>query len=210
MGPFTHPHISCVDATMFSMNVPFIFYQLIHHGKTYVDGALANPYPIDYFDDQQTNILGIYMRTIHNQKSTPILPSPKPGTIIQRINDSNKASIPITTYYLKIVYSLMDQRRNNIIQSASEKCKHVCLETHTTDTMGFTTTIDDKAHMLVEGFNQGKVFLNQLYYGNYEPPKIPPKLRYEYPPYYLLEDAESNPESNPEESIQILSAMNSE
>ena len=56
MGPFSHPNVSCVDATMFSMNIPFIFYQLIYQGKTYVDGALANPYPVDYFDDGNTNI----------------------------------------------------------------------------------------------------------------------------------------------------------
>jgi predicted acylesterase/phospholipase RssA len=210
MGPFSHPHTSCVDATMFSMNIPFVFYQLVYQGKTYVDGALANPYPIDYFDDGKTDILGIYMRTVHN-KPSPVLSTPKPGMIIQRVSDTTKASIPITTYYLKIVYSLMDQRRNNIIQSASDRCKHVCLESQNTDTIGFTITIDDKAHMLVEGFNQGKTFLNQLYHGTYEPPKIPPKLKYEYPPYYFLEDALDQPRevSDPNEPIQVLSAMNS-
>ena len=29
MGPFTHPRISCVDATMFSINIPFFFFQLL-------------------------------------------------------------------------------------------------------------------------------------------------------------------------------------
>lgn len=202
MGPFSHPHISCVDATMFSMNIPFVFYQLIHQGKTYVDGALANPYPIDYFDDGETNILGIYMRTVHKHVA-PVMPTLKPGAIIQRVGDAPKPSIPISTYYLKIVNSLMDQRRNNIIQTASDRCKHICLETQTNDTIGLTTTIDDKAHMLVEGFNQGKTFLSQLYHGTYEPPKVPPILRYSYPPYYFLEN-EDVPEP-----VQVLSAMTS-
>ena len=47
MNPFTHGDVSCVDAVLYSMNIPFLFYQLIYQGKIYVDGAFANPYPVD-------------------------------------------------------------------------------------------------------------------------------------------------------------------
>lgn len=167
MTPFTHPSMSCVDATMFSMNIPFIFYQLIYKHKIYVDGALANPYPIDFFDDGKTNILGVYMKTIHKK-------------------DLHSESLPISTYCLKIFHSLMDHRRNHIIQLSSNLCKHVCLECDNVDTTGSSLDIDEKVQMLVDGFNRGKKFLYQLQSNTYVGPKIPPHLYYSYPPYDII------------------------
>jgi len=199
MNPFTHPDVSCVDATMFSMNIPFVFYQLIYHGKTYVDGALANPYPVDYFDDGNTNILGIYMKTLHTKSSVPNIISQ--GQIIQKIDDSSEQSLstPLTIglYSMKIVHSLLNQRRNSIIQRSSQCCKHVCLASKSTNTIGYGLTIDDKVSMLVEGFNEGKNFLIQLQSNTYVHPNIPAKMSYTYPVYY--EDMTH---------INVLEAMN--
>lgn len=220
LNPFSNPDISCVDATMFSMNIPFVFYQLVYRGKTYVDGALANPYPVDYFDDGKTNILGIYMKTIHSKNTTPVT-THLPGTIVQKVEDSS-STIPIGAYSLKIIHSLMDHRRNQIIQQSSDKCKHVCLETKTTDTIGYTVTTDDKALMLVEGFNEGKSFLDQLQSGTYSGPTIPQVQKYKYPTYYMSlqpdspldyiggESTESTKLSEShDENIEILSSMSS-
>ena len=182
MGPSTHPDISCVDAAMFSMNIPFIFYQIIYNGKTYVDGILANPYPIDHFDDGTTNILGIYLK-----------------------NDSVQASsMPIGSYVQKIVHSLTNMMRINIIQASSSHCKHVCLKTKNVDVMGYSVTLQDKALMLVEGFNEGKTFIFELRSNTYIGPKIPTKLPYVYPPYYLIED---DPHEIDYTNVEILSDM---
>ena len=210
MGPFTHPNVSCVDATMFSMNIPFVFYQLVYHGKTYVDGALANPYPVDFFDDGNTNILGIYMKTIHPKNIQPTASS-RPGTIIQHI-ENTVAPLSIGAYSLKIVHSLMDQRRNNIIQHSSSRCRHICLETKTTDTMGSNVNIEERAHMLVEGFNDGKKFLSQLITDTYIGPKIPAKLSYVYPVYYMMGDSDGTVDIiddavGTSENSSILAAM---
>jgi predicted acylesterase/phospholipase RssA len=195
MNPFDNPDVSCVDAAMFSMNIPFIFYQLIHRGKILVDGALANPYPVDYFDDGRTNILGIYMKTA-SVRSDPV-PHP-PGVIVQRLDDPS-GSVPLASYPLKIIHSLMDHRRNHIIQNTSAYCKHVCLEVtigHGVDTLGLESSMDDKAKMLVEGFNEGKAFLAQLQAGTYVGPKIPEKLQYNYPPYFMMGENEA-PQTDP-------------
>jgi predicted acylesterase/phospholipase RssA len=162
MGPFTHPDISCVDATMFSMNIPFIFYQIIYNGKTYVDGILANPYPIDYFDNGETNILGIYLKNDVSQPTS------------------------LSAYLQKIVHSLTNMMRTNIIQAASTCCKHVRLKTKNVDVMGYGVSIQDKALMLVEGFNEGKDFLDHI--GDEAVPHVREKLRYTYPPYYYGDD----------------------
>jgi predicted acylesterase/phospholipase RssA/Txe/YoeB family toxin of Txe-Axe toxin-antitoxin module len=208
MDPFTHPDVSCVDATMFSMNIPFLFYQLVYRGKIYVDGALANPYPVDYFDDGNTNILGIYMKTSNTGSPSPVYHH-VPGTIIQKI-DEPSVQISMGTYALKVIHSLMDQRRNHIIQNSSVRCKHVCLQTTIIDSVGYSVTIEDKALMLVEGFNEGKDFISQIKNNAYKGPKIPDKLKYKYPTYYMYEYEESEIEdSRNDDHIEILKAMNS-
>jgi predicted acylesterase/phospholipase RssA len=178
MSPFTHPNISCVDATMFSMNIPFIFYQLIHNGKTYVDGALANPYPIDFFDDGETNILGIYMKSSLRKNTL------NKGEIIHKIEKEPNLSIP--TYSFRIINSLMDQRRYNIIQDSSPKCIHICLDTQKEDPTGYKIDIKDKANMLIEGYNEGVLFRKKIKNNTYTQPTIPPKIKYTYPEKNLI------------------------
>jgi predicted acylesterase/phospholipase RssA len=206
MDPFTYPHVSCVDATMFSMNIPFVFYQLIYNGKTYVDGALANPYPIDYFDDGATNILGIYIKS--NLNKTPAVPDQRPRpAILQRISEASLAPgpIPMGIYSYKIVHSLMDQRRNHILRDASDKCRHVCLETgDTIDPLGYEIKVEEKAQMLVEGFNQGKEFISEIRAGTYRGPPIRPKPVYAYPPHYVMDETPPDPE------ISVMDVINTD
>jgi len=201
LNPFQNPDISCVDATMFSMNVPFIFYQLVHRGKTYVDGALTNPYPVDYFDDGKTNILGIYMKTAQ-LRNPPVQQSP--GTIVQRIDDVI-GPLPVGAYSFKIIHSLLDHRYYSIVQHASDRCKHVCLEVITDDPLGYNATPESKAAMLVEGFNEGKAFLTQIQNNIYKGPRVPEQLHHTYPPYFMMgDDVESQ---TSEETDDIISEM---
>ena len=185
MGPFNYPDVSCIDAAMFSMNIPFIFYRLVHDGKIYVDGALANPYPVDYFDDGNTDILGIYVKTVY-----PVsLPIPTAATIatprnivarVAAVDDATKISH--VTYLLKIIDHLLDRGRTKVIRSVSAKCRHVCLQT--TISVGIGATQDIKAQMLIEGFSRGKEFLEQIANNNYIPPVIEPQSHYDYPVYW--------------------------
>ena len=58
----THPNIKCTYAAILSSNIPGFFQPVFYEGSRYVDGAFANPYPIDYFkDDLSIEILGIYI-----------------------------------------------------------------------------------------------------------------------------------------------------
>lgn len=138
MNPFTHPELSCVDAVMFSVNIPFVFYQLSHEGKVCVDGGLGNPYPVDYFDDGERKILGVYMKTIRSS----LIGS-------------------TSTYFHKIVNSAIEERRNDIIRASSDKCLHIRLEVLTSGT--FSMTIQEKTAILIEGVNQGQEFLDGKY-----------------------------------------------
>jgi predicted acylesterase/phospholipase RssA len=165
MGPSTHPDISCVDAVMFSMNIPFVFYQLIYMGKTYVDGALCNPYPVDYFDDGRTKILGIYMKAKNTTQFT---------------NDA----LTTVDYTNKIVHSLMDQMYIKSVERSSDNCRHICLDAVGTETIGLGMKMEDKARLLIEGYNEGKEFIRSIQ----ERSALPPKQsiqKYVYPEYYM-------------------------
>jgi predicted acylesterase/phospholipase RssA len=163
IGPFTHGQVSCVDAVMYSMNVPFLYYQLIDKaGKNYVDGILASPYPVDHFDNNTTPILGIYIKTIY-------------GT--------NNANLDFSSYMHKIYETAMNQRVINIVNKSSNFCKHVSLSTKQIDSIGINISIEDRAQMLVDGYNEGKQFINNLN----NPTIVKNCQLYQYPPYYLFD-----------------------
>ena len=175
MTPFSHPTMSCVDAVMFSMNVPFVFYQIIHRGKTFVDGALANPYPVDFFDDGNTNILGIYMKSVDGREKITHY-----NSLISQIERPNDKNLTFATYAYKVIHALMEHRRIDILARSSDRCRHVCLQTKVFDILGYSVTLEEKATMLVEGFNEGVEFLDK----DYEEPNIRSQKKYNYPPYY--------------------------
>jgi predicted acylesterase/phospholipase RssA len=160
MDPFTYPDMSCIDAAMFSLNIPFI-YQLIYQGKTYIDGSLANPYPVNYFDNNNTNILGISMKILYSNHDTK-------------------------SYSSRIIYLILNQRRNHMMSLTSDKCRHICMDAINSN----NRTTHEKAQLLVDGYNDGKIFLEQL--KNTSTHKINDIKKFIYPPHYLLED-EKNP-----------------
>lgn len=176
MSPFSHPNISCVDVALFSINIPFIFYELMFQGKHYVDGALGNPYPIEYFDNTTTNILGLYTTSINSG------------------NDSDQLS-PIE-YSWKIINSLIDHRTMEAVKNTSPACKNICLSSGICDILGYTLTIEDKAHMLVEGFNEGQRFIESLRSNSVipDPPNV--QHKYIYPRYYMIEPYDQIPIPN--------------
>ena len=196
MDPSVTPNLNILDAVLRTINIPFLMQQLVQDGKTYVDGALANPYPVDYFDDGNTNILGIYLKTVHNDTvsvsgmSVEGSISPRGGmdqTISENTPNVSQHTGSIlqntTSVYLqKIFQSAMDQRRISIIQNCSVRVKHAPLECVPRDALGIMTGIDAKGQMLSEGYTYGQRWVEQLKSNQYVSPAVPKRPRYSYPP----------------------------
>lgn len=168
MTPFTHGNICCIDAVMYSMNIPFVFYKLIRNHKTYVDGALANPYPVDFFDNGEENILGIFMSNLEEEEKK----------IITKIKED---VLTFMEYAGKILTSLLLQRRNSIIKRCSDKCRHVHLIYDSKDMVSVFCSEKEKIKMLVKGYNAGKDFLKM----DYQDFPLLKEEKYEYPVYEL-------------------------
>lgn len=154
----TAPDFSCVEAVMLSMNIPILFYKLLYKGDVCVDGALGNPYPVDYLDDGHTNILGLYIREMFERKETEVVPS---IVTISSEGKSNSVGLPFTVYMSKVIQSTATQYRSMILKHCSKKCKHIELQTKIIDTIGLSTTIKDKYDMLLIGEKAARDFIAQ-------------------------------------------------
>ncbi len=135
----TDPSLSCLDAIMLSGNMPGAFPKMKYRGSYCTDGFFGNPYPIDYYDDGKTNILGIYIST---------------DTSSLGDRDSYK------WYISKLFYANMIQHRKKIIKHTSNKCKHLKL----TADIGINLSIDnkDRGKMLAKGWELAKSFHKSL------------------------------------------------
>ena len=64
LSHYNSPTLSLIEGVMMSCNIPGLFYQISHNNYVYMDGALGNPYPVDYLDDGKLKILGIYIEEV--------------------------------------------------------------------------------------------------------------------------------------------------
>lgn len=55
----TNPNLLASEAALMSANIPFMFTPIEFNGMQIIDGALTNPFPLDYIDNEKRSILGI-------------------------------------------------------------------------------------------------------------------------------------------------------
>ena len=59
LGPDTHPDLPCIVAVRMSASIPFVFSPYVYRGESYVDGAVGINFPINAWDGDGSEILGI-------------------------------------------------------------------------------------------------------------------------------------------------------
>ena len=57
----TYPNMKIIDAVRISISIPVFFTPVIFEGKTYVDGACIDNFPIHLFKNEQERVIGIYV-----------------------------------------------------------------------------------------------------------------------------------------------------
>jgi len=57
----THPDLNCIDAVLMSASIPLVFPEFRYNNHLYIDGGLADNFPISYYDNSINKILGIYI-----------------------------------------------------------------------------------------------------------------------------------------------------
>lgn len=75
LSHLTYPDMSCVDAVMYSCNLPFIFHKLEPYapGKEFIDGGFGDNFPLSHVDLPDKVILGINTPMTHQSDISPVL-----------------------------------------------------------------------------------------------------------------------------------------
>lgn len=70
----THPNMSVIKAIRASCSIPYLFNPVKMNDQVYIDGALYNNFPVNYFKDNRLkDILGINIVQKNYQKTTDII-----------------------------------------------------------------------------------------------------------------------------------------
>lgn len=128
------PDLSCVEAALFSMNIPFLFQKLNYQGCLMVDGALTDPCPVLYKDDKERDILAISLT-------------------------SYQAGEGLLKYFNMVIQAPMSRLKQLSLEKMSNRCRHIDIECPTLDTLGFSLDAKAKAELLVLGYKKGEEFL---------------------------------------------------
>jgi predicted acylesterase/phospholipase RssA len=134
-----NPNLTAIYAILMSSAIPAIFHQRIYNGDEYCDGALSNPCPANYFDNGKDNVLAIY---IDSYISTSI-------------------SNPLLSLYDCINLN-MNEYKKLIQKHCSNKVKFLDIKTDINDIIGISLTNQMRNKMILIGYNEGKIFYNNL------------------------------------------------
>lgn len=93
----TTPDMPLYMAVRISISIPFYFKSVLYNDCYYIDGAFINNYPIDYFDDDIDNTLGIIFTNTDMNPATNNL-----GTYMYKVTT---CVMSIMQNYLKVKYS---------------------------------------------------------------------------------------------------------
>ena len=128
----TYPDLNCITAVIMSMTIPGIFEKMEYKGCLYVDGALANPYPINYVDDGKRDVLGVC------------------------INMKRQGSITKTEYFCRAAMVSMDTIKEMLKAGASDKCKTINIMSHSLSLIDIGDTFEQRVTMFYEGMDTGR------------------------------------------------------
>jgi predicted acylesterase/phospholipase RssA len=124
-----------IDATIVSMALPGIFYKALWKGMHCGDGALGDPYPVLYFDDGYTPVLGLYIEQPPHGTSDPL------------------------SYINSVIESGVYSGRGLVIDVSSPMVRHLPVICTNQDTLGLTHGAKEKALMVYEGLHQAQRWL---------------------------------------------------
>lgn len=137
----SNPDINCVTAIRMSCNIPLIFNKFVYNHCEYIDGAICDIFPVNFFNNPEYKIIGI---VISNQMLYE-----KETTIIQYIH--NLFFIPIREA-LKNTLDSIDMEKHIIIHINDEKIQSWNFESKTPAIL----------NMFSDGFSECSSIINVL------------------------------------------------
>jgi hypothetical protein len=110
-----------------------------YKNKLYADGAIINPFPIEKFDNQKTDILTIYLGETYINPQTSLL-----------------------NYLLKIIKLVSEKEKQKMMLNQSDRCKIIDLLDDSREPLGLKLSFEKKTHMILKGYMTTYQFIDKL------------------------------------------------
>lgn len=148
----TSPNVLITEGAIWSANIPGVFPPVKIDGMAIVDGALTNPFPINYIDkgDDGPRILGL---AVYGESE----------------DDTNS----IISYIIGCMMTSIDQLQRKSVHQASKSCHIIELHIIDHDVLDPSDAHGAKTGMFFRGMKDAKVFLKALKSSKKRQPKLP-------------------------------------
>lgn len=127
------PNDPIITILCMSCSIPFLFEPYKYKGMEYNDGAMYDSYPISLVDNGTIKILGLY--------------------IDDEVDDNPVSKINA------ILTGMLDGKRNDSIEKASDQCKHICIYSNFLDTTGISLDVNKKVILMASGDTSATLWL---------------------------------------------------
>ncbi len=143
-----HPNLSATLAVAASIGVPGVLPRVEYEDDIHVDGALGDPYPVMSYKNTNHKVLGIYIDNLIPPR-------------VERTNKGFGAELIMTIRIYEGILSCM--QRSKYIESklnSPDNIKHLIIRCTNDIKLNSNLTTDDKALMLVEGWESANILIN--------------------------------------------------
>lgn len=136
-----YPDMPCLIALRMSSNLPLIFDHFKYLGSNYIDGGIADNFPIDIGIRYGDKVVGIYIKNTSKVK--------------------HNAEKGILEYIYKLMQIPIKQATQYKINLVDEKCKVLCIDTETKAFFNFNISSRERLEMFSVGYTKAKVFFEK-------------------------------------------------
>jgi len=137
----SHPTLLATEGSLMSSNIPFVFPPIEFEGMKIIDGALCNPFPVDYLDNGIDKVLGLVV-----------------------YGESNNDESSFVAYTTGTIMIQIEEMQRVITKHASKACD--ILEVFVGDDVSVLDTncaYAGKLQMFLNGIEDGKLFIRALH-----------------------------------------------
>jgi len=140
LGPDNHPDLPCLTALRMTANIPLVFDRFKYMDNYYVDGGLADNFPIIKGVEIGQKVLGIYLEI----KENSLRDDPEDGMM---------------TYFLRLLYIPMIQGSKSRIEQVKDKCVAIPISGEMRNIIEFDIKSKTRLDMFSDGYESVKNFL---------------------------------------------------
>lgn len=135
LNPDDNPELPCLTALRMTSNIPFLFDQFKYMGCYYVDGGIADNFPIEIATKYGEHVIGFY--TVENNTT--------------KILEKNK----IVSYILNLLFIMPRIRVKEVMEKYKSKCSFVKIADDV-QMFNFNIEIKDRLELFSTGYNAAR------------------------------------------------------